>query len=54
MAYILDGAAILVVLLAVFIGYHRGFVRSLIQLVGLIAAAVVAAALQYRDRGAGF
>ena len=45
MAYILDGAAILVVLLAVFIGYHRGFVRSLIQLVGLIAAAVVAAAL---------
>ena len=45
MAYILDGAAILVVLLAVFIGYHRGFVRSLIQLVGLIAAAVIAAVL---------
>ena len=45
MAYILEGAARLVVLLAVFIGYHRGFVRSLIQLVGLIAAAVVAAAL---------
>lgn len=45
MAYILDGAAILVVLLAVFIGYHRGFVRSLIQLVGLIAAAIIAAAL---------
>ncbi len=45
MAYILDGAAILVVLLAVFIGYRRGFVRSLIQLVGLVAAVIVAAAL---------
>ena len=45
MAYILDGAAILLVLLAVFIGYRRGFVRSLIQLVGLVAAVIVAAAL---------
>src|SRR5699024_2097890 len=34
-----------VVLLAVFIGYRRGFVRSLIQLVGLVAAVIVAAAL---------
>ena len=46
MAYILDGAAILVVLLAVFIGYRRGFVRSLIQLVGLVAAVSVVCILE--------
>lgn len=42
MAYILDGAVILIFLLAVFIGYRRGFIKAIIRLVGCILALVVA------------
>ena len=34
MAYILDIAVILIFVLAIFIGYRRGFVKSIIRLVG--------------------
>lgn len=42
MAYILDGAVILIFLVAIWLGYRRGFVKSLIQLVGCVAAALIA------------
>lgn len=45
MAYILDGVVILIFLLAVIIGYKRGFVQSAIRLVGCIAAVLVAFSL---------
>lgn len=45
MAYILDGVVILIFLLAVIIGYKRGFFQSAIQLVGCIAAVLVAFSL---------
>ncbi len=45
MAYILDGAVILVLILAIIIGYKRGFVKALIKLAGCIAAVVLASAL---------
>lgn len=41
-AYILDGIIILIVALSIFIGYKRGFIRSILQLVGMLAAVVVA------------
>ncbi len=41
-AYILDGILILIVALCIFIGYKRGFIRSILQLVGMLAAVVVA------------
>ncbi len=44
-AYILDGILILIVALSVFIGYRRGFIRSIVQLVGMLAAIVVAFSL---------
>ncbi len=45
MAYILDGAVILIFILAIFIGYKRGFVKAAIRLVGCILAAVIAGVL---------
>lgn len=45
MAYILDGAVIIIFLLAVFIGYRRGFFKSIIQLAGCIAAVLIASSL---------
>lgn len=45
MAYILDGVVILIFLLAVYSGYRRGFVVSVIYLVGCAAAALVALTL---------
>lgn len=45
MAYILDGILILLLVVAIATGYHRGFIRSIVQLVGLIAAVVVAFSL---------
>ena len=42
MAYILDGVVILIFLLSVWIGYRRGFFKSVIQLVGCFAAAAIA------------
>ncbi|MBR2337975.1 MAG: CvpA family protein [Clostridia bacterium] len=42
MAYILDGAIILILIVSVALGYRRGFIRSVVQLVGLIAAFVLA------------
>lgn len=44
-AYILDGILILIVAICVFIGYRRGFIRSIVQLVGMLAAIVVAFSL---------
>lgn len=44
MAYILDIAVILILLLAIFIGYKRGFVKAAIKLVGCILAVIVAGA----------
>lgn len=41
-AYILDGAVILIFLLAILIGYRRGFVKAAIRLVGCVLALVVA------------
>lgn len=45
MAYILDGILLLIVIVTVALGYHRGFIRSVVQLVGLIAAVVIASSL---------
>ncbi len=45
MAYILDGILVLLLIVAVAAGYHRGFIRSIVQLVGLVAAVVVAFSL---------
>lgn len=45
MAYILDGVLILILAVTVILGYRRGFVRSLVQLVGLVAAFVLAFSL---------
>ncbi len=45
MAYILDGVLILIFVVTIALGYHRGFIRSIVQLVGLVAAIVVASSL---------
>ena len=45
MAYILDGVLILILVVTIALGYHRGFIRSIVQLVGLVAAIVVASSL---------
>ncbi len=45
MAYILDGAAILIFLLAIFLGFRRGFIKSVIHLAGCVVAIVAAALL---------
>lgn len=45
MAYILDIAVILIFVLAIFIGYRRGFVKSIIRLVGCLLALVIAGTL---------
>lgn len=42
MAYILDGAVILIFILAIIIGCHRGFMKSVVQLVGCILAVLLA------------
>ncbi|MBQ8683517.1 MAG: CvpA family protein [Clostridia bacterium] len=42
MAYLLDGAIILVFLLAVWIGYKRGFIKTMAGLVAFLAAALIA------------
>ena len=44
-AYILDGAVILIFLLAILIGYRRGFVKAVIRLAGCVLALVVALCL---------
>ncbi len=54
MAYILDGAVILVLLLAAIFGYRHGFVRSVIRLIGCFAAILVAALLARPVAGAVF
>lgn len=54
MAYLLDGAAILVLVLAAIFGYKRGFVRSLVQLVGCVCALILAALLARPAAGAVF
>lgn len=45
MAYILDGIIVVILIVMVALGHHRGFLRSVVQLVGLIAAFVVAFSL---------
>lgn len=45
MAYILDGGVILILIVAVAVGCHRGFFKSLILLVGSLAAMVLAGLL---------
>lgn len=42
MAYLLDGAVILILLIALWLGVRRGLVKSLILLVGFVLAAVLA------------
>ena len=42
MAYVLDGVVILIMVLAIAFGYRRGFIRSIVQLVGLVAAFLLA------------
>ena len=42
MAYLLDGAILLVFILAIVIGYKRGFVKTMAGLVAFVAAALVA------------
>ena len=42
MSYILDGIIVLIVLLFVFLSAKKGFVRTLIEVVGFIAAIVIA------------
>ncbi len=42
MSIILDLAVLAIIILAVFIGYKRGFIRTVINLVGYIVAAVLA------------
>lgn len=42
MAYILDIAVILLFILAIFIGYKRGFIKTILRLVGCILAIVLA------------
>lgn len=42
MSYILDGIIILIILLGVFLSAKKGFVRTLIEVVGFVAAIVVA------------
>ena len=41
MAYIIDGALVLILLLSIWWSYRKGFVQSMVQLVGWIAAIVV-------------
>jgi uncharacterized membrane protein required for colicin V production len=45
MAYILDGLVIIIFLLAIWMGYRRGFFKSIVQLVGCVAAALIASGL---------
>jgi uncharacterized membrane protein required for colicin V production len=45
MAYILDGLVIIIFMLAIWMGYRRGFFKSIIQLVGCVAAALIASGL---------
>ncbi len=42
MAYILDGIILLLMALTVFFGYRHGFLKSVVQIVGFIAAFVLA------------
>ena len=42
MSIILDLAILVIVILAIFIGYKRGFIRTVINLIGYIAAAFLA------------
>lgn len=45
MGYILDVAVILLFVLAIFIGYKRGFVKSIVRVVGCLLALVIAGSL---------
>lgn len=42
MTYILDGAVILIFILAIIIGSHRGFMKSIVQLIGCVLAVLLA------------
>lgn len=42
MSIILDVAVLVILFLAIFIGYKRGFIRTIINLIGYIAAAILA------------
>ncbi len=42
MQYVLDAVVILIPVICIFLGYRRGFVRTILQLVGTVAAFVVA------------
>ncbi len=42
MSFVLDGALIVLALLFVFLGYRRGFIKSVIRLLGFVAALVAA------------
>lgn len=42
MQYVLDGVILLIPIVCIILGYRRGFVRSVIQLVGAVAAFVIA------------
>lgn len=54
MSYILDGIIILIVLLGVFISAKKGFVRTLIEVAGFVAAIVVAFTLSSPLAGAAY
>ena len=54
MAYILDIAVILIFLLAIFIGYRRGFIKAAIKLVGCVLAVVIAGLLSTAMAGGIF
>lgn len=45
MAYILDIAVILIFALAIFIGYKRGFMKTILRLVGVVLALVIASSV---------
>ncbi|MDD2363113.1 MAG: CvpA family protein [Oscillospiraceae bacterium] len=45
MSFILDGLIVVIFLVAILLGYKRGFFKSAIQLVGCIAAALIAFSL---------
>ena len=47
MAYILDGLVIIIFMLAIWMGYRRGFFKSIIQLVGCVARRADCVGAQY-------
>lgn len=45
MKYILDGIAILILVITIIVGYRRGFLKSLVQFIGCVAAFILAFSL---------